>query len=50
MKPVFTYTEGKRFLYNTREGITDRRLQRYEDMTNSSHELTTSVIEGNQAE
>ena len=50
VKPVFTYTEGKRFLYNTREGITDRRLQRYHDMTNSAHELTTSVIEGNQAE
>ena len=50
MKPVFTYTEGKRFLYNTRNGITDRRLQRYHDMTNSAEELTTSVIEGNQAE
>ena len=50
VKPVFTYTEGKRFLYNTREVITDRRLQRYHDMTNSTHELTTSVIEGNQAE
>ena len=43
-------TEGKRFLYNTKEGITDRWLQRYHDMTNSAHELTTSVIEGNQAE
>ena len=50
VQTVFTDTEGKRFLYNTREGITDHRLQRYHDMTNSAHELTTSVIEGNQAE
>ena len=26
VKPVLTYIEGKRFSYNTREGIRDRRL------------------------